>query len=157
MHFIKQPHWVYYEGHTIFFCAMCCQLLTTLSFTISLVLSPSTFFPPSPMLCGKEFFVSHLNFLFFSSAPRKKSNFSKCWSDNFFCKKHLSLLGSYMHRMCHPTLLVTRPCSLHMSNVATGNQFLRQVPHKNIPKPIKQSLLHFAKLMCFSLDPVCSM
>ncbi len=65
------------------------------------------------------------------------------------------MLGSCTHSMRHPTLLVTRPCQFHLSNVTlTDDKFLRQVPHKKVPKPIRQSLFIFAKLIPISLEPV---
>jgi hypothetical protein len=68
------------------------------------------------------------------------------------------LLGSYVHRMRYPILLATRPFQLHcICHSILEGKFPRQVPHFWVPNSIRQSLLHFAKLMLYQLRLFWSM
>jgi hypothetical protein len=67
------------------------------------------------------------------------------------------MLGSYTHRMHHPTLWPQRHANCMYQCHFYRCQFLRQVPHKRVPKPINPSLFIFAKLTPFSLEPVLSL
>jgi hypothetical protein len=79
-----------------------CNVVRTIFYSVFpnlLVLSLSTFFPPSHLLGGKEFLAIYFNFHCFSYfflSFKKKVLFYKCCSDNFFVKNALVLWYTFL-------------------------------------------------------------